>query len=266
MMDHLNEPVDRALPADGDPKLESVLRTRTAQLEERNRELDVFTREAAHELRTPIAQLIGITERMIDHHRGDAAPQLGHWLQLQLKVARHMDETLRAMLDLARSSIDMLSMEDIDVTALCHTLLRDLPDEDRCAPVQWRIAPRMDAYANRAALALAMRNLLSNAVKYTREVERPVVSVQACTIGSWRRISVADNGLGFDEAKAARLFEPFVRLHTDSQCGGIGLGLSIVKRVAERHGGFVDAIGVPQHGARFEISLRTRPRDSKPTQ
>ena len=102
-------------------------------------------------------------------------------------------------------------------------------------------------------VALLMRNLLSNAVKYTRDVAHPVVSVRDAAGGAG--VAVQDNGAGFDESRAARLFEPFVRLHGQDQFEGTGLGLSIVKRVVERHGGWIRVQAALGWGARFEFAF-----------
>ena len=224
---------------------------RIAQLECRNRELDAFARQLAHEMGTPLGQIAAITELLI--HRDTPGPDAHRWLHVQLQVARQMQDAMQGLLDLARAPCEPLELDDIDLSALCETLRDQIPPGVRHAPVEWHIADGMHLRGCPGQVSLLMRNLLSNAVKYTRDVARPVVTVSAACGGAG--VLVQDNGVGFDEACAARLFEPFVRLHGVKQFEGTGLGLSIVKRIVERHGGWIRVHAALGWGARFEFAL-----------
>lgn len=235
-------------------------------LEQSNRELDAFARHLAHELRTSIGQVSTIAQMLLDGPSAQIDTQSRGLLRLQLQAAHRMESTLCDLLELARSGLAPLHIEAVDLGALCEALRDELCDPGtgpaHRVPAQWRIEPGMHVRACRGALAVAMRNLLSNALKYSRDARPPVISVSCRAENGWTRVRVQDNGVGFDAARAGRLFEPFARLCGEEEFEGTGLGLSIVKRVAERHGGTIEALALPQGGARFEMALPAQPQEA----
>jgi signal transduction histidine kinase len=149
-----------------------------------------------------------------------------------------------------------MPMAAVDVSALAAQALADLPALQRRAPVQWHIAPGLAATGSAAALRIVLGNLLGNAAKFTRHVEAPSVRLSgACGADGRLHIRIEDNGAGFDPALAGRLFMPFNRLHGGEEFHGTGIGLSIVQRIVERHGGTVSAHGEVGRGAVFEFTL-----------
>mgnify|MGYP003337172075 CR=1 FL=1 len=237
-------------------ELQRAVGERTQELEQINRDLDAFARQLAHELRTPIAQVEGLAHLLETHLRQRMDAETAQLLDLQCQATRGMRETLEALMQLARSTVQALALEDVDVSAVAAQAAHDLPMLERRAPVHWQIAPGLRAHASTAALRIVFANLLGNAAKFTRHVEAPVVRVQGHTDADGRlRLAVEDNGAGFDPAHAKRLFVPFSRLHVGEEFHGTGIGLSIVQRIVERHGGSVAAHGMPGAGARFEFTL-----------
>jgi signal transduction histidine kinase len=236
--------------------IEQAVAWRTAELERANEDLEAFARQLAHELRTPIGQVAGIAQLLLQRLEDVGLDDGRRWLELQLKAAQQMGDTVQTLLDLARSTQAPLPFAAIDLSELCHALIEQLPPLPRRAPVQWRIAPGMRLHGVPSLVTLLMRNLLSNAAKYTCEVSDPMVSVSArpeATHGIC--VSVVDNGAGFDQAAATGMFQPFVRLHAADRFAGTGLGLSIARRVVERHRGWIRAHGVVGRGACFEFLL-----------
>jgi signal transduction histidine kinase len=224
---------------------------RTERLERLNQELDAFARHLAHELRTPIGQVAALAQLMLDRAGPDASTDLRRCLELQLEASMRMRDTVHDLLELARADAAPV-VERIDLSSLCEKLLPALPEGQRIAPVEWRIQPDITVHGGASQVVLLMRNLMSNAIKYTRHVREPVITISCASAAS---VAVEDNGVGFDVAHAGRLFQPFARLHPESQFEGTGLGLSIVRRIVERHGGWIRAHGEPGRGARFEFSL-----------
>jgi signal transduction histidine kinase len=107
------------------------------------------------------------------------------------------------------------------------------------------------AHCSAALARVVLMNLLGNAAKFTRDVDAPRIEFGRVDEADAGAFFVQDNGAGFDAARAATLFQPFVRLHRSEQFQGTGLGLSIVRRIVERHGGTVSASSQPGQGARF---------------
>jgi signal transduction histidine kinase len=213
-------------------------------------EFEAFIGQLAHELCTPLGQIETIATLLLE--RPDDIDDVRRWLEIQLGVTRQVEQTLRCLLDLGRRQRAPLQLQQIDLSALCERLKAELPDTQRRASVAWQIAPGLSVNGCPAQVAVMMRNLLANAAKYTRESQAPTITVSAA---SAHVTVVEDNGVGFDEAQAKRLFQPFVRLHAGTRFEGTGLGLSIVRSIIDRHGGWIRARGVPGAGARFEFSL-----------
>jgi light-regulated signal transduction histidine kinase (bacteriophytochrome) len=121
--------------------------------------------------------------------------------------------------------------------------------------VEWRIESGLSAGGDARMIEVIMRNLLGNAWKYTSDRAEPLIHVYAEQEGNERFFCVADNGAGFDMAHAGKLFKPFQRLHRNDEFPGIGIGLATVQRIVHRHGGTIQAAGVPHKGATFRFSL-----------
>jgi PAS domain S-box-containing protein len=245
--------------------LQRAVAERTRELQQLNLDLDAFSRQLAHELRTPISHVQGLAH-MVAQRAGDRlTPEEHDLLGLQVQAARSMRDTVDALLLLARSTVQTMPMAPVDVSALALDVLQGLPHTDRRAPLQWHVTPDLHALASPAALRIVLANLLGNAAKFTRQVAHPLVLVYGRIDGEGRlRVCVQDNGAGFDPDQAQRLFQPFQRLHTGEDFSGTGIGLTIVQRIVERHGGTVLAVGEPGRGARFEFTLDAAPQPPVP--
>lgn len=242
--------------------LEQAVAERTAALEQSNRALDAFARDLAHEITTPIAQVEAIAELLLHCSGAQSESDRRQWLQLQLSAARRMRATVRELLDVARWELAPVSAVEVDLSALCEALRSELDASAHRAPIDWHIDAGMVLLGSASHVDLVMRNLLSNAVKYTRHAEAPRIGVRLRRCADRQAVIVEDNGAGFHEHDAARLFQPFVRLH-GQEFEGTGLGLSLVKRIVERQGGSIRAVGEPGQGARFEFMLGTPATASK---
>ena len=216
-------------------------------------EFEAFIGQLAHELCTPLGQIESIATLLLE--RPDDIADVRRWLVIQLGVTRQVEQTLQCLLDLGRPSRAPLVLQHIDLSALCERIVTELPDTRRRAPVEWKIAPGLCVQGCSAQVAVMMRNLLGNAFKYTVDSQTPLISVRQ-ELDGWT--VVEDNGVGFDEAHANRLFEPFVRLHSGTRFEGRGLGLSIVRSIVDRHGGWIRARSTLGAGACFEFSLQGR--------
>jgi PAS domain S-box-containing protein len=237
-------------------QLERLVTVRTAELEQTNRDLEAFSRQLAHELRTPISQVVGLTDLMKSTAWERLADNEREWLRLAGQAAREMSHTVTALLELARSTSTALLLEPVDLSALAESVIAELPWLERVAPVDWQVQPGLQARCSAPLARVVLTNLLGNAAKFTRDVAAPRVSIErdASDDGAF---AVQDNGAGFDAGQADALFQPFVRLHRQEQFQGTGLGLSIVRRIVDRHGGTIRAQGAPGRGARFVFRFTT---------
>jgi PAS domain S-box-containing protein len=233
-------------------QLERLVAVRTAELEQNNRDLEAFARQLAHELRTPISQVVGLTDLLKSAAWERLEGSEREWLRLAGQSAREMSHTVTALLELARSTSTALLLEAVDLSALAESVIAELPWLERAAPMQWRVEPGLVAHCSAPLARVVLTNLLGNAAKFTRDVAAPQAEL-AREPSQEGAFFVQDNGAGFDAERADALFQPFVRLHRSDQFQGTGLGLSIVRRIIERHGGSISAQGQAGQGARFVL-------------
>lgn len=237
-------------------ELQRAVAARTQELQTVNRDLEAFARQLAHELRTPIGHIQGLAQLLLSRSGERLLPDDRQLLELQLSSAGNMRETVDALLNLARSTMQPMPAEAVDLSALAQDVIEGLPPLQRTAPVKWTVQPGMKVTASPGALKIVLTNLLGNAAKFTRRTAEPQVELRGhLDAQGFLHVVVEDNGIGFDPAKAERLFTPFGRLHTGEDYHGTGIGLTIVQRIVERHGGAVKAQPRAEGGARFEFSL-----------
>jgi PAS domain S-box-containing protein len=240
-------------------ELQLAVTSRTRELELANRDLDAFARQLAHELRTPIGHVQGLADLLRQRLGDPLQAGVGQLLDLQTRAAADMLATLDALLELARSSSAAIERQTVDLSALAHDVIAQLPVLERAAPLHWDVQPELVAWASPAQLRIVLQNLLSNAAKFTRRSAQPRVSFSGRRDADGQLLlRIADNGAGFDPAQAQRLFRPFQRLHTHDEFHGTGIGLTIVQRIVQRHGGSITATGQVGQGAVFEFSLGQR--------
>ncbi len=251
-------------------ELQRAVAERTHALQAVNLDLDAFSRQLAHELRTPIGHVQGLAHLLQARAGARLADEDRHLLDLQAQAATAMRDTVDALLHLARSTMQPMPTESTDLSVLAHEVIDSLPPIQRAAPVRWTVQPAIHVDACPGALKIVLVNLLGNAAKFTRRAAEPAVHVSARALADGRvQITVEDNGVGFDPAQAGRLFTPFGRLHAGEDYHGTGIGLTIVQRIVERHGGSVQAASGPGIGARFVFTLAMRkvpaPASSSPS-
>lgn len=240
-------------------ELQLAVAARTRELELANRDLDAFARHLAHELRTPIGHVQGLAELLRQRLGKRLQPGEAELLDLQTRAALEMLNTLEALLELARSSSEAIERQEVDLSELAEQVIAGLPAIDRVAPVRWQVQPGLSAWASPPQLRIVLQNLLGNAAKFTRRVAQPLVQFNGQRDGDGQLVlRVIDNGAGFDDSRAERLFQPFQRLHRHEDFQGTGIGLTIVQRIVQRHGGSISASGSPGRGASFEFTLGQR--------
>jgi signal transduction histidine kinase len=166
-----------------------------------------------------------------------------------------MGELIDGLLRLARVTRGELSREPVDVSALANRLLDQLQAAEPGRRVRRAVAPGLLAQGDERLLEVVFGNLLANAWKYTARAAEPAIHVEGRAGARMTVICVRDNGAGFDMRHAAKLFQPFQRLHREDEFPGLGIGLATVRRIMRRHGGDIEAAGTPGAGATFTLSF-----------
>lgn len=237
-------------------ELEDRVRERTFHLEAALRDLGMFSDSVSHDLRAPVRAVDGFTKILLEDHRSELSKDVLELLGRVGDSAARMDRMIDGLLDLARCGRDSLRMRRVSaeeqvsmVDGLWSEILATRAALE--APIAFLRGPLPDVHADPRLLETLWRNLLSNAAKYTRHVAAPMVQVDFEE--GWFR--VIDNGAGFDQHRASAMFRPFRRLHRADEFEGEGLGLALVQKIVDRHGGAVEAEGEVGRGAilRFRI-------------
>jgi len=231
------------------------LSERTRELELTNRELEAFTYSVSHDLRGPLRAIFGFTAILeLDHGPtldGDARELLD---RISASV-RRMDGIIDDLLRLSQLGRGPLEKKRVDVQALAHAVLEQVRSTGHEHTPEVSIGPLPAADADAGLLTHVLTNLLSNAFKFTRQTPSPCIEVGVTPEPGTPVYFVRDNGVGFGMQQADRLFGAFQRLHTQQAFKGTGIGLSIVKRIVERHGGRVWAAAEVGKGATFYFTL-----------
>jgi signal transduction histidine kinase len=230
---------------------EQVLEAQRSELERMNRELELFACALAHDLRGPLAVIHGFSEEMMLANP-DCDELSSECLYRIQRAARRMDAIINGLMRLSSVRRKQFKPDSVNVSELAREIVDVLKESDPDAAIEVTVQPAMRIHADRAMLEIALTNLLSNAWKFSRNTVAPAIRVEQSPDGV---ISVRDNGVGFDQRQADGLFEPFQRCHAKDDFEGSGIGLSTVKRVAERHGGTVWAEGRPGAGAAFFLRI-----------
>jgi PAS domain S-box-containing protein len=233
--------------------LEARVGERTEALAQANRELEAFAFSVSHDLRAPLRAIDGFAH-LLEH---EAAAQLSadarHMLDRILESARKMDTLIIDLLKFSRAGRGEMQSDRVDMADLVRSVVDELKAE--CGQCVVRVGELPPANGDRALLRQVWSNLIGNALKYSSKTENAAVDIGALDVRGETAYFIRDNGVGFDPAYAGKLFGVFQRLHSEDEFPGTGVGLAIVKRIVERHGGRVWAEAQPQRGACFCFTL-----------
>lgn len=237
-------------------KLEERVTERTAQLEAANKELEAFSYSVSHDLRAPLRAVDGFSQAVLDDF-GAKLPEEGQrYLKTIRNSAQRMGTLIDDLLAFSRLSRQPLAKRTVDMNKLVQATLQELgaPWMDR--RVELRCADLPPCQGEAALLKQVWVNLVSNALKYSRRREVAVIEIGCLKQNEEQVYFVKDNGAGFDMRYASALFGVFQRLHRAEDYEGTGVGLAIVQRVVQRHGGRIWAEAQVEVGATFFFTLK----------
>ncbi len=236
-------------------ELEQRVAQRTAELEMANSELEAFNFSVSHDLRTPLAAAESFARFLKEDMYEKCSDREKDYMDRIISSSERMEHLIADLLNLSRISRVNVESEalylDEAVGKIVAELKRNEPERD----VRIIIDSRMPVRGDSRLLTVLMDNLLTNAWKFTRGKPEAEIHVGMNEVEGRRVYFVEDNGVGFDMNHADRLFDPFQRLHDSKQFEGMGIGLAIVKRIVNKHGGTVWAEGKINEGATFYFTL-----------
>jgi PAS domain S-box-containing protein len=236
-------------------RLEQRVKERTAELEVAVKELEAFTYSVSHDLRAPLRALDGFSQAILQDFSAQVPETGQRYLKIIRESAQKMGQLIDDLLSFSRVGRQQPKMRAVDHTLLVRNALQQLAPMREGRQVDVRVGALPHAEGDPAMLHQVWINLLSNALKYSRKSEAAVIEVGALHEPGGPVYFVRDNGVGFDMRYAHKLFGVFERLHRADEFEGTGVGLAIVQRIVQRHGGSVRAEAAPGRGATFFFQL-----------
>lgn len=234
--------------------LEQRIQAGTRELKAAYDELESYSYAVAHDLRSPLRIINGFSQALLEDACGLGDEGEDH-LRRIMAASTRMGELIDGLLKLAQYGRSELKRQPVNLSEVAESLLQELAAGDPDHQVDWAVEPDVSVLADRALVQALMQNLLHNAWKYGAQTAQPQIRVTTEWRDDQRWFCVKDNGAGFDMVRAAKLFQPFQRLHKPHEFSGLGIGLATVRRIVERHGGAISAMGQPGHGAVFRFTL-----------
>ncbi len=247
-------------------ELEQRVAARTADLAQANRELEAFSYSVSHDLRAPLRAIGGFTEILSDAYSALLDEEGRRLMQRIITNVGRMDSLVTDLLTFSRMSRVPVSKRDVVPESIVRDVVEDLLAEHGDRRFDIRIGRLPLCSADPSLLRQVYVNLLSNAFKYTSGRDPAVIEIDSMGGEDDRQpliYVVRDNGVGFDMRFAGKLFQVFERLHNRHDVEGTGVGLALVRRIIERHGGRVWAHGAPGDGASFFFALPPRSSDMR---
>lgn len=223
-------------------------------------ELAAVLYAVSHDLRAPLRAISGFSQALHEH-AGDALdPTASRYLERIQQANRRLAELIDGLLSLSRVTQAELRLQTVNLTVLCTqaaALARTRHPEQQ---VKLELQAGMQVSADTQTLQAAFEQLLDNAWKATAQRDSACVEVSCTMADGHSLVRVQDNGLGFDMQYAEKLFVPFQHLHASGFEKGLGIGLALVQRVVNKHGGRVWASSEPDKGAVFFLELPSAPQ------
>ncbi|RTL29091.1 MAG: sensor histidine kinase [Rhodocyclaceae bacterium] len=247
-----------------------ALHQQRSQLEVANRELESFSYSVSHDLRAPLRGIGGWAQALEEDHGGTLPAEAQEYLARIRGECARMNLLIEDLLQLARVTRGDPVFEWLELDLLAREVAERVRESWPGRDIEFAIAPGLRVWGDRSLLGIALANLFDNACKFTARVPRAHIElglrelVDAPGGRSLQQYFVRDNGAGFDMKHAARLFVPFQRMHSQREFPGTGIGLAIVQRIIQRHGGTLEAEASPGEGACFRFTLPLLPGPPAP--
>lgn len=237
--------------------LEQRVKERTAQLEAANRELDAFAYSVSHDLRAPLRHVRGFVDALalqLEQSGAITSPKVSHYIRVIQDSSLKMGQLIDALLVLSRVGRQPVANCAVNLRQLVDAaiaLVQDQITDDHLAP-EFIVGDLPTVNGDPTLLQQVFSNLIDNAVKFScyHQPSQITIGFSPC-----KTIFVKDNGVGFQREYADQIFGAFQRLHSPKEFSGIGIGLAIVQRIIQRHGGTIWAESAPNQGATFYFKL-----------
>lgn len=238
-------------------ELEARVIERTAQLQVANQELEAFTYSVSHDLRAPLRAMDGYTRILLEEYAPQLDEEALRVCDIICAESKRMGRLIDDLLRFSRWNRAEVQMTALDMTELVQTVFAQIVTDERRPAISFHLHALPPAWGDIAMLRQVWENLLANSIKFSAQREQVVIEVGSGQTPTENIYWVRDNGAGFNMHYVDKLFSVFQRLHSERAFPGTGVGLAIVQRVIQRHGGRVWAQSEVEQGATFYFTLPT---------
>jgi two-component system sensor histidine kinase/response regulator len=235
------------------------IQTKNQELESLNQELETFSYSVSHDLRNPLTNISGLSYILKEKHGQKLEPKAKNLLEIIYNSTLKMEKIIENLLRLSQVKYQEMLVDRVNLSNLVKDITSELTQMQPERDVEFIISDNLIVKGDRNLLHIALINLINNAWKYTAKNEKTIIE-----FGSFSQVKsksselvyyMKDNGVGFDQGKIDQLFKPFQRLHTQEEFEGNGIGLAIVQRIINRHGGQIWCKSQPNQGTIFYFTL-----------
>jgi len=236
-------------------KLEELVKERTVALENSYQELESYSYSIAHDLRTPLRSIISFSQIVMQDASDKLDGENVDHLRRIVKSASHMSELISGILELSRLSRTEMEFGEVNLSEISIEISKNLQDSNPVRNIDWQIQPDLKVMGDRQLLHIVLSNLLGNSWKFTQEKSPAIIEFGITQMGDENVYYIRDNGIGFEMTYVDQIFGLFNRLHRSEEYEGTGIGLATVKRILERHGGWIKAKSEQGIGTTIYFSL-----------
>lgn len=236
-------------------ELENIIQRRTQDLENSNKALEAFSHSVSHDLRAPLRAINGFSQLLVQKYQDVLDNEASRLVKIVVENTNRMDQLINGLLKISKVSSLEIKKNTIDMNAMvCSVIAENVSKEDKDR-ITFIIPSLIEGFGDHVLIRQVWVNLLENAIKFSRKKEKPVIKLSSYPENNQIIYQIKDNGAGFNSAYQNKLYTIFQRLHSEEEFQGTGVGLALIHRIIQKHGGKVWAEGEEGQGATFYFSL-----------
>lgn len=237
---------------------ETLLERQREELSLVNQELESFSYSVSHDLKAPLRSLQGFSKALFENYNGKFDENADRWLKFIEMNARRMDHLIQDILEFSKVSRTDLKVSEVNMQQKVLDIIRTEQLSYPNKIVNFEVNNLPGCKGDIAMLRQVWQNLVSNAFKYSSKNNEIKIAVNSWRENNFLIYSISDNGVGFDDKYKDKLFGVFQRLHSNDEFDGTGVGLAIVNRIVQKHGGWISASSEIGKGSEFKFGLPTK--------
>jgi PAS domain S-box-containing protein len=234
---------------------EKTLEESAENLKRSNEDLERFAYIASHDLQEPLRNVVSFAQLLSRRYTGKLDPAADEYIGYVVEGGKRMQTLVQDLLEYSRVHTKGEAFVPVNCEDVVENVIQNLHTTIHESNSVIKSGPLPTVLADPSQITLVFQNLIGNAIKFHRKDVQPHISISASMNNDWWTVSVADNGIGIDPAFYDRIFEIFQRLHTRDKYPGTGVGLAIVKKIIERHGGRIWVESEEGKGSTFYFTL-----------